>query len=114
MTNYTLWTLSLSLVALFASIFALSAARHSLALSRSSRLSGLLTRLQELEDTQEATSTAIKGLKARLSMQDLRARKGAKPDESPEVDADASAGAEFRRKMNAAIAAGQISALPRR
>lgn len=107
--------LFLTWVALSLSISALLVALRILALYRSSRPSALSMRLQETEDTVEAIQASVKGLKARIGMQEVRARRRADAETEPtELDNSGAAGAEFRRKMNAALAAGQVSALPRR
>lgn len=109
-TMQALW--SLTLLALCISTFAAAVALRSLALSRSSRLSVLSTRLSEVEGSVDAIAASIRGLKSRIGMQEVRARRRAQ--DGPEVDPETDDGAEFRRKTNAALAAGQISALPRR
>jgi len=98
-----------------ASMVALAVAWRTWGLYRSSRPYALSQRLQEVEESLEVTQASIRGLKSRIGMAELRARKREVEEEPPpEVDQGAAAGAEFRRKMNAAIAAGQVSALPRR
>lgn len=104
-----LW--SLTLLALCISISALYAALRSWALSRSSRLSVLSTRLSEVEGSVDTIAASIRGLKARIGMQEVRARRR---NESEEVDPEALDGAEFRRKTNAALAAGHITAIQQR
>jgi len=106
MTIATAVTLLLTLAALFASTFALFAARRSLALSRSRLPSELLTRLAEAEANLETLSSQLRNVRSRLNMQAYRARKA----EEPEPEADN--GAEWRRRMNAELAAGRISAIP--
>jgi hypothetical protein len=106
----TLAQWSLSFLALCISTFALLVAFRSLALSRSSRLSVLSTRLSEVEGSVDAIAASIRGLKARIGMAEVRAKRRT---EEPEVDLETDDGAEFRRKTNAALAAGQISVIRR-
>lgn len=114
MTN-TLAAWLLTWVALSISISALFVGLRSLALYRSSRHSALSTRLQEVEETTDTLAASIRGLKARIGMAEVRAKRRGESDPEPDqIDPTAAQGAEFRRKMNAAIAAGQVSALPRR
>ncbi len=114
MTNM-LWAWFLTWLALSASISALAVALRIWVLYRSSRPSALSMRLQDTEETVEALGASIRGLKARIGMAEVRSRRRGEAEAPPtEVDSSSEGGAEFRRKMNAAIAAGQLSAIPRR
>jgi len=87
------------------SIFALFVALSTSALCRSLRLSALSTRLAQFEERCEALEGAIKVLRSRLSMQDLRARRAGvsaaiEPEPVPVANSDDKA--EIRARLNAA------------
>jgi hypothetical protein len=87
------------------SIFALYVALSTSALCRSMRPSALSTRLALFEERIEGLELAIKTLRSRLSMQDLRARRaGASPEPtSTAIDAAVASAddkAEIRRRLN--------------
>lgn len=102
-----LW--SLTLAALCASIFALSAVLRSSDRSLSRQLSALSTRLREQEATLEELSGQLKSMRAREHMRAYRARKDGK---SLEGDAgeqlDLGAGRAWVQDMNERLARARL------
>jgi len=112
MTTTMLTLFSLTVATAFLSIFAASVAAYTLVRFRSWRPSGLLTRLEATSDRLDATEMAIKTLRSRLSMQDLRARRASSsPGEPPEpVELAASdEKAQIRKQLGAKLALKGVS-----
>lgn len=104
MTEVTVTALWFMAVTACCSIYALYVALSTSALCRSLRLSALSTRLLQYEERAEALEGAVKVLRSRLAMQDLRARRAGvsaatEPEPAPPV-ANADDKAEIRRRLN--------------
>jgi len=118
------WVMSLfGLANLVLSTFALVVAFRSSAMSLSRRLSQHSTRLDELATQQEELALAMKTLRARVGMQNLRAQRkdaadGAQPGNGSATDTatrsarDESADDRWQRETNIALALGR--AIPKR
>lgn len=109
MTTTTLLLLSLTSVALFTSIFALSAVLRSSDRSLSRQLSGLSTRLREVETTLDELSAQLKALRQRENMRAYRSRKAGKSDDpEPELDLDDTSGRAWVQQMNERLARARL------
>lgn len=103
-----LW--SLTALALALSIFALFAALRSSDRYLSKRLSEHSTQLQELAESHEALTVALRNLRSRLNMQASRARKAQEPGEASDADLPlagprpALSSEEWKRRMNLQLA----------
>lgn len=111
MTILTLVTLSLSLLALSISTYALIVARRSSDRSLATRSNEHSQRLSELVEQQEALSLALRNLRARVSMQLGRAKK-ANGETQPEAEAPTLSIEDekdrWTRETNVKLALGQL------
>lgn len=109
MTIHTLLLWSLTLVALCASIFALSAVLRSSDRSLSRQLSALSTRLKEQEATMEELSGQLRSMRAREHMRAYRARKAGKSDEpEPQDELELGEGRAWVQQMNEKLARARL------
>lgn len=102
-----LW--SLTLAALCASIFALSAVLRSSDRSLSRQLSALSTRLREQEATLEELSGQLRSMRAREHMRAYRARKrGESPEDEPQSELELGGGRAWVQAMNEKLARARL------
>ena len=108
MTMSTLLLWLLTSVALFASIFALSAVLRTSDRSLSRQLSALSTRSRELEATLDELSAQLKAQRQRENMRAYRARRNGKSEEPDQDLVDQADSRAWVNKMNEELARARL------